>query len=59
MVVLKILVLATVKLSLSQDIADVAKAQMTWVGEWNEEESDLELEEFYTFKAQRYQAILA
>lgn len=35
------------ELSLSQDIADVAKAQMTWVGEWNEEESDLELEEFF------------
>ncbi|WP_415892492.1 hypothetical protein ACMXYN_14785 [Neptuniibacter sp. PT8_73] len=35
------------ELSLSQDIGDVAKAQMTWIAEWNEEESDLELEELY------------
>ena len=35
------------ELSLSQDLGDVATAQMTWVGEWNEEGSDLELEEAY------------
>jgi len=35
------------ELSLTQDIADIATAQMTLVGEWNEEESDLEIEEAY------------
>jgi len=35
------------ELSLSQDVADVATAQVTLVGEWNEEESDVELEEAY------------
>jgi hypothetical protein len=35
------------ELSLSQDVADFATAQVTLVGEWNEEESDLELEEAF------------
>jgi hypothetical protein len=35
------------ELSLSQDVADLATAHMALVGEWNEEESDLQLEEAY------------
>ena len=35
------------ELGLSQDVADFATAQLTLVGEWNEEESDLELEEAF------------
>lgn len=35
------------ELSLSQDVADFTTAQVTLVGEWNEEESDLELEEAF------------
>jgi len=35
------------ELSASQEIADVATAQATLVGEWNEDESDLQLEEAF------------
>lgn len=35
------------ELSFSHDVTDLTTAQMTWVGEWNEEESDLQLEEAY------------
>ncbi|MFW1678315.1 outer membrane beta-barrel protein [Pontibacter sp. JAM-7] len=35
------------ELSLSQDVADFATAQVSLVGEWNEDESDLVVEEAY------------